>query len=364
MGSYLPPEVRSNDYWEGRLQRRDEAQRRGDILAIERTALGGESALPRPVAEAMAALGDDDLFRGARRRHVLADDAEAADMEVEAVRRALEDAHVSPDEVDLLLVHSLLPDRLNPSDGPAIVARWGLSRAVAWSLDVGCASFQPQLVAAAALLRAGVYRRVVQVCSTASSRFLDYSTPASTGFGDGAAASVLGPLPPGYGLLGHWQRTDGSLREGVALAPVRDGAPQRRWDKCAGPVRLATFDPAVGKLAGVQGAAFCREACLGALEDAGLALGDVSLYVGAQSVGWFVDACRRALELPRERAVDTFAEVGNISAAVNVYNLQRARADGRLRDGDVVLSYSPGAGLTRAAVVYRWHEPHSQARGP
>jgi 3-oxoacyl-[acyl-carrier-protein] synthase-3 len=84
---------------------------------------------------------------------------------------------------------------------------------------------------------------------------------------------------------------------------------------------------------------------------------DVALYVGNQSVGWFVDACRRGLGLPADKAIDTFGEVANIGAAAVLFNLERAHRTGRLKDGDVVLIYSPGAGFTRAAVAYRWKAP-------
>ena len=95
---------------------------------------------------------------------------------------------------------------------------------------------------------------------------------------------------------------------------------------------------------------------MGALADAGLRISDVKLLIANQSVAWLVDACRRNLGLAEEQVIDTFGEVANIGAAALPYNLARAQTQGRLSDGDLVLFYSPGAGFTRAASVYRWAE--------
>ena len=354
MGIALPPRVRDNSFWDGVLAARDERQRRGDVLAIERTAAGEKTRMPPEIAEAMAALSDD-LFRGARLRHVIEEDADVSDLEAEAGRAALADAGVEAREIDLVIVHSLLPDRLIPSNAPAVQDKLGLTNAVAWSLDVGCASFQAHLVAACALIRGRAFRRVLIVQSHAGTRAVDPKTPASTVFGDGAAAAVIGEVPDGFGVLGHYSRTDGSLRDGIVLAPVVDGKPVREWwAPVGGPFQLASFDHDTGKSAGLGAADFCREACHGALRDAGIELDAIDLYVGNQSLGWFVDACRRALGLPREKVVETFADIANVGDAAILFNLHAARARERLRSGDTLLLYSPSAGFTRSAVVVRW----------
>lgn len=361
LGVALPEHVRDNSFWDGVLSPRDEEQRRNDVLAIERSGSGAHTDVPREIAEAMAALSDD-LFRGARLRRVLDDDAEVSELEAEAGRKAIEDAAIDPDEIDLVLVHSLLPDRLIPSNAPAVQHRLGLRHAAAWSLDVGCASFQAQLVTAAALVRQGTFRRALVVQSHAGTRAVDPRTPASTNFGDAAAAAIVGPVPSGYGLLGHFARTDGSLRDGIVLAPVVEGRPVHAWWTAhGGASQLASFAVDQGKLAGLRAGEFCREACGAALDDAGLSLDDVRLYIGNQSLGWFVDACRRSLGLPPERAFHTFGEVANIGDAAILVNLHAARSAGLLADRDVLLLYSPSAGFTRAAVVYRWWDRRTWA---
>lgn len=358
IGVALPQTVRDNTFWEGRFE--DEAQAEGqrsrDVLAIERSASGARNEMPPEIAEAMAALPDDG-FRGAQRRRVVDDDAVSSGLEVQAGRRALEDAGVDPDEIDLVLTHSLLPDQLVPSNAPAIQDELGLRNAAGWSLDAGCASFQAQLMTAAALLRQGTFRRALIVQSHVASPVMEWSSRQSPNFGDAAAAAVVGEVAAGYGILGHYARTDGSFRDGIVMAPRVEDEPLRAWWTGRGDrFLLSSFAPDKGKLAGLRAGEFCREACFGALEDAGLTLDDIRLYIGNQSLGWFVDACRRSLGLAADRAFDTFADYANVGDAAILLNLHEARARGILCAGDALLLYSPSAGFTRTAVVYRWWE--------
>jgi 3-oxoacyl-[acyl-carrier-protein] synthase III len=354
-GSYLPPTIRDNSFWTDAFRPDDDERRRESITDVERSASGKSVVVPPEIRAAMESFRGDP-FRGARLRHVIADDAEVSDMEAEAARRALIAANVDPGEIDVVLVNSLVPDRITPSNAPAVQAKVGLHNASAWSLDVTCASFQPQLVTAAALIRSGAANKVLMVFSSAATRLMDNTSAMSPAFGDAASAVVIGSVPAGFGLLGHWMRTDGTLREGVVTAPLVDGCPQKRWDLPSGPMRLTAFDLEVGKQAGLLGPEFCRDACTHALVEARVKLSDVKLFIVNQSVGWFPDACRRKLELPEHTAFDTFAEVANIGAAAVPFNLARAAKAGRVKNGDIVLIYSPGAGFTRAAAVCAWFE--------
>src|SRR5205823_6471493 len=125
--------------------------------------------------------------------------AETSDMEAEAARRAMRSAGVTPDRIDLVMVHSLTPDLLMPSNAPAVQAKCELVNATAWSVDVSCSSFQAQLLNAYALIKSGVYRNILLVQSQAASRVIDLESAGSTAFGDGASAVVVGEVREGYG---------------------------------------------------------------------------------------------------------------------------------------------------------------------
>jgi 3-oxoacyl-[acyl-carrier-protein] synthase III len=261
-------------------------------------------------------------------------------------------------------VHSLLPDRLIPNNGPAVQVKAGLSNAVAWSVDVGCGSLHAHVAIAASLVQSGLFRCPVVVQSSCWSRFIDVSQPNSVGFGDAATAAVLGPAPAGHGLLSHHAKTDGTLRDGIVFAPMHDGVAQPRWwdATAAGPVRMTSFDVGAGKAAGQRATELCRLACDAALADAGVGIDDIALFLCNQSTGWFVGACRRALGISAEKSLDTFAEIANVNESALLYNLIVAERAGRLKNGDLILMYSPSAGFTRSALVYRWWRPKPPTR--
>jgi 3-oxoacyl-[acyl-carrier-protein] synthase III len=151
--------------------------------------------------------------------------------------------------------------------------------------------------------------------------------------------------------------TNGKFRDAIVHAFVVDGKPQRDWYRGEGSVRLASFAPEMGRETGALQIDFCREAAGGALAIAEKTAKDVRLFLGPQSVVWLNGALAAGLGFTKEQTIDTFTEVGNISPATLAFNLQAADQRGMLSDGDLVLAYSPGAGLTRAAVLFRWWSP-------
>ena len=354
IGRAVPPHVRENDYWDDKIARRDETQRKGDILAIERKATGADTELSEAIKSSMAGL--DDLYRGAVKRHVLAPDAEVSDLEAEAARHAIADAKIDPNDIDVVLSHAMLSDLMIPLNGPIIQHKLGLKRAVAWNIEAVCASFQAQLVIATGLVHSGLYRNVLIVQSAAQSRMIDYAAPMSIGFGDAASAAVVSRVPDGYGLMGHYSRTDGSMRDGVVVTSVVDGEPRRDWWNGGGPLHITSFDRELGKSMGIQGPEFCKRTCLDALAAAETTIDQIDWFVCNQSVGWFVDACRKELGIPAEKAISTFPEVANIGATAIVYNLAELKKRERLKKGHRVLMYSPGGGFTRSAAVIRWFD--------
>ncbi|MFO0756022.1 MAG: 3-oxoacyl-ACP synthase III family protein [Byssovorax sp.] len=353
LGACLPETIRTNDFWPPEFTRRDTERQKGDLLAIDRNSDGQPNRMDRIVAEAQARYAGDP-FKGAVQRHVITDAEEPSDLEAEAGRRAVADAGVSPEAVDAVLVHSLQPDLLHPSNAPAVQDKCGLRNAVAIAVDNGCCSQVVMMALGRSMIESGSFRHVLCVSSSAASRTVEPMNPAAPIFGDGASALLLGPVPDGYGVVGQFLRTDGAFRDAVVNAVYVDGKPERQWHRHVGPIRLATFAPDRGRETGLRQVEFCLESSTAALVEAGLGLGDVDFFLGPQTIAWLNGALAEAVGVRPERTLDTFAEVANLGSATIAYNLLAARRRGLLRDRDLVLTYSPGAGLTRAAVAFRY----------
>ena len=354
LGSAIPEPVRLNDFWPPAFKEKFDKLQKKDLTTIEQSTTGAKVEIDPAIAAAMAPFSDD-FFRGTRKRHVLPEGMKSSDLEADAARSALDDAGVQPEEVDFLFVCSLMPDRIHPTNGPVLVDRLGMKNASAHCFDTGCASFVSHLVTASALIHSGLAKYVLSITSSTMSRFLDYDTPVSVHFGDGAGAVLFGPSTEENGLAGYWAHTDGSLHNGIVVDHVAaDGKIACCMEEVIGPIVMATPDPALGKVGGLKSAHWCREACGGALEQAGWTIDEVDFFIPTQSLKWFPDSCRRALGLPAEKLVETFDEVANIAGAAISHNLLCARGKKMLKRGSKLLFYTQAVGLSRLAAAYVW----------
>ncbi len=353
LGAMIPPAVRTNDAWPESFLRQFNDRRKRDITTIEYSESGAKNNLDPHMVAAMAPYIDDP-FRGTRRRHVVSEGVSASDLECRAALDAIKDAGLLPGQIDVALVASAMPDMMAPLNGPVLQHKAGLSNAMCYSTDEACASFVGHLLLANALISSGMARYVLSVTSCTMSSFIDFDSPMGVPFGDGAAACVFSAANEGAGLLGFSARTEGQMHRGIVVAHVSDdGHVASRYQDVLGRVVLTTNDPAVGKMGGIRGLEWCRGSCFEALDRARVALSEVDLYFGAQSLKWFPDACRRALGLRPEQVVETYDEVANIAPATIPYNLFWAREQGRLLPGSTLLLYAPGVGMHRIAAVLK-----------
>jgi 3-oxoacyl-[acyl-carrier-protein] synthase-3 len=85
----------------------------------------------------------------------------------------------------------------------------------------------------------------------------------------------------------------------------------------------------------------------------GVSLDEVDWFVPHQANQRILDGVARRLGIPAAKVVSTVALHGNTSAASVPLALAQARADGRIRQGDLVLVEALGGGLTWGAALYR-----------
>src|SRR5262245_61399280 len=206
IGSYLPPLVRHNDWWPE------------DVVAgwmARRAAVPpppAPSSLSPAAARVLAAMAEQagDPFQGARERRVLPDDMPAVDMEAAAAEQAIERAGIDRREIDLLLVHTAVPEYLLSNTACVLQQRLGLATTcIALQTEAAAYTFLLQLTLARSLIASGAAHRALLVQSCAASRLLDPADPVSVLFGDGATAVVVGPVSAGRGVIAAVHRADG-----------------------------------------------------------------------------------------------------------------------------------------------------------
>jgi 3-oxoacyl-[acyl-carrier-protein] synthase-3 len=275
---------------------------------------------------------------GVHERRVAAPDATLTELAADATRPALERAGIAPSDIDLVLVATSTPDEIVPNAAPLVAERIGAERAGAIDIGAACTGFVSALDMAAATVESGRAEVVLTIGAELMSRVIDYDDKRTAGlFGDGAGAAIV--VPGGPGRIGPIRlHSDGAGSRNVTASHAER---KIRMDG------RATFRAAVARLS---------EVTLEVVDDAGVSLDEIDLFVYHQANSRILSSVGERLSLPRERVVDSLARHGNTSAASVPIALDEAHGDGRLENGSTVLLAAFGAGLTWGAGIVEWGE--------
>jgi 3-oxoacyl-[acyl-carrier-protein] synthase-3 len=278
-------------------------------------------------------------------RRVLAPGETALSMELRAARAVLAAAQRSPGDVDLAIVGSFLPDQIGVGNSAFLARELGLSCA-AWNVESACSSALAGLRTAAALVATGQHERALVVSSCSYTRYVDDRDTLGWFFGDAAAAFLVGPTPPGFGLLGaegvHTGETCGSFYYDIFDDPA------------AGPRVRIQASAASGQLIRDASEGYVRRCCEGAARAAGVTLAEIDFFVFNTPVAWFATFAAHVLGVDPGKTLSTYPRYANIGPAVLPVNLYEAAATGRIRAGDRVLLFTIGSVSSAGAVVMRW----------
>jgi len=290
---------------------------------------------------------------GIEARHFAADGVVTSDLAVDAALIALESAGITPQQVDVIICASVTGDTPFPATAVWVQQKLGLS-CPAFDVNAACAGFSYGLATATAFVQAGTADTVLLVGAEVFSRILDFSDRQTCVlFGDGAGATVIQASDrPGIEetVLG----ADGRAAEilimpgGGSREPATPESVQALRHRIRMPNGREVFKRAVTEMAA---------ACRAVLEKNGHTADDVDLLIPHQANARIMIAVAERLGIPLERAVVDVAEVGNTSAASIPIAMDRAWRAGRMKEGDLVLFTSFGAGLTWGATVMRWTMP-------
>jgi len=342
VATYLPPEIRRNDWWPSATVERWAAMRGPPPPPAGPTT----PAMARVLAEMAAQAADP--FQGVTERRVMPAEMTSVDMEVEAAELAIARAGIDRGAIDALLTHTAVPEYLLSNTACVLHHRLGLSPGCfAMQAEASGNSFLMQLTLAEQLIASGRARHALIVQSAAGSRLLDPDSPMSPLFGDGASAAVVGRVASG-GVLAAVHRTDGSHPRGL-IASV----PGRRWYD-GGRIVLHSGDTGAMRQIFLETADRAAEVVGAVLAAAGRAAEEVALFAVHQGTPWLRRVTQEACGLGRARAVDTFATTGYLFGASIPLVLGTAEHRGLVAPGDLVVMHGGGVGSTYGAVALRW----------
>ena len=286
---------------------------------------------------------------GIRERRFAADDEALTDIALPAAEAALAEAGVTGKDIDLLICATVTPDMMFPTSSALLADALGASDAAAYDLLAGCTGFVYAIAQAYGMLAAGLARRVLVVGGDVLSKILDWNDRSTLVlFGDGAGAVVMEPVDRG-GFLGFELGADGAGGKHLWLP----GSGSRHFD-----------DPdQILKMNGREVFKFATRVMVSSgeaiLTQCGRTVDEIDVYVPHQANKRIIDYAVAKLGVPPERTVVNVDRFGNTSSGSIPLALADARADGRLRDGALVLMTGMGAGLTWGSALIEWTERRS-----
>ena len=311
IGSYLPERVLSNAELSETVETSDEWIR-------ERTGIG--------------------------QRHIAANEEYTSDLGVAAARAALDDAGITSDDIDLIVVCTTTPDYTFPATATIIQNKLGIKHGAAFDLQAVCSGFIYGVNVVDSLLRTGTAKNALLIGAETFSRILDWKDRTTCVlFGDGAGAVVMSAEEGGErGVLNSFIRSNGEHRELLYV----DGGPSKT--QTVGHVRMVgnqVFKHAVKDISAVM------KECA---EGAGIPMSDVDWFVPHQANQRILNGVAKRLKLDPEQVVSTVEFHANTSAASVPLAMDTAVKDGRIKRGDLVMLEAFGGGFTWGAALLRY----------
>lgn len=271
-------------------------------------------------------------------------------LSVEAAKRAMHHAGVTPDDIDLLVVGTVTPDYNCPSVACLVQDELGID-APAFDIQAACSGFIYGLATVSQFVATGNSQVALVIGADAMSRIVDpQDQRIAPLFGDAAGAAIVTPGDPHQGLMCYQLGSDGgglqmlNRPKGGTLHPLTasdlengehflymDGRNVFKW---AVRVLTDTIDLVLSKT--------------------GMSVHDVDLFVLHQANIRIINYAMDQLGIPRDKIYVNLHKYGNTSAASIPLVLDEAREEGRIDRGDTILMSGFGAGLTWGTALFRW----------
>jgi 3-oxoacyl-[acyl-carrier-protein] synthase-3 len=274
---------------------------------------------------------------GIEERRIAGDDMDTSHMAVIAAEKAIADASLEAEDIDLILVATATPDYVFPTVACMVQEALGIRHIPAMDLSAACSGFVYALVTGKQFIETSTYKNVLVIGSEKFSKIVDWNDRNTCVlFGDGAGAVVLSEVGEGKGILSFELGADGTGGKHLFVDNQTNYVAMNGSE---------VFKFAVRQL---------PESCLHVVRQAGLTKEDVDFLVPHQANIRIIDAARQRLSLDKEKVSTTVTKHGNTSAASIPLALFTEIEKGTIQDGDIIVIVGFGGGLTWGSVCLKW----------
>lgn len=285
---------------------------------------------------------------GIERRYISLDE-NTSDLAVEASKKALNQAGLSAEEIDLIIVATVTPDNFTPSTACIVQDKLGAKNAWAFDISAACTGFIYALKLGRSLIRSGEAKNALIIGAETLSKALNWEDRGSCVlFGDGAGAIVLTSTEEDCGIKCVNVKSDGSKGDSLVIqglplnSPFKDGREVSKNYINMNGREIFKFATKV-----------MEESIVEILEKENIKIEDISAIIPHQANLRIIDYVVKRLGIPREKFVTNLQNYGNTSGASIPIALCESINEGNLKKGDNIIMVGFGGGLTWGAALIK-----------
>ena len=286
---------------------------------------------------------------GIKERRIAHEEEFTSDISYKAVRNLMERSKKSIDDVDMIIVSTLTPDFKTPSVASLVQAKLGIHNAGAIDLNAACAGFTYGLHLANALITSGLHRKILVIGAETLSKITDYEDRSTCIlFGDGGGAVLVEYDEHNPSFLASHLGSEGEKGSSLYCSNlssrmfeeeltnsgkiVQNGREVYKW-------AVTTVPKGVQRV----------------LDQASISLRDVNWFVPHSANLRMIESICEKIDFPLEKTLYSLVNYGNTSSATIPLSLDKALIEGNIRNGDKMLLYGFGGGLSYAGLLIHWN---------
>ncbi len=275
---------------------------------------------------------------------------DTSDLAAKASLKALSNAGVNPEELDLIIVATISPDNFIPSVACIIQSKLNAEKAACFDISVACSGFVYGLEIAKSMMQSMNYKKALVVGAETLSKVTDWTDRTTCIlFGDGSAAAVLCESTDNSRIIKSYLKSDGSKGQALTIEGADFDTPFSKEKK----ERRRTI-----YMNGREVFKFATNAIYDGiekiLEGTGLTLNDIKYIVPHQANYRIISSAAKKLKIPIEKFYLNLERFGNTSSASVPIALSELVEKNLIKRGDKIILVAFGGGLTYGATLIEY----------
>lgn len=303
--------------------------------------------------ETVVDTSDEWIIRrtGIKERHVSEENEYTTDISAKAAMKAIENAKINAQEIDLIILATVSPDYYTPSCACVVQNTIGAVNAAAFDFNAACSSFVTGMVIADQFIKSGMYKTIMIICADVLTKVTDYQDRATCVlFGDAAGAVILRADEDCKGLISSELGADGSGAELITSLAVRNDEAEIEKRVAGRKETIWMAGQSVMKFA----VKAMSESSDRVLEKAGLTYDDIKLVIPHQANYRIVESAVKRMGIGEDKVYLNVHKNGNTSSSCIPVALAELEEEGRIQRGDKLLIVGFGGGLTWGAAIFEY----------